>query len=136
MFVRDQIFPATDGVVRSTLAVGLASWAGLTTETQIPDIMTRRVIAVSSVGGPIRNGQLLNGYGVNVWAETRTDAQNLAIDAMSVCGGSLPGVSTVAAVRDLIGPREIQDDTAFVFNGQPMAHYYFSFTSVERAINA
>ncbi len=125
-------YPIVQGLMLAAYRTGLSSWAGIQCLPKRAD--GRRALALREDGGPDNGaGVAVWGYGVNVWADSETDAKNIALDASAVTL-TIPGlVPAVKAIRDLVGPYEVDDDPAFTFGDKTLAHYYFSFDAVVKA---
>lgn len=126
-------FPIVTGDMLTQYRAGLTSWASLLCVPQRPKTMPKRLLTLREDAGPESQGVAVWGYGVNVWADSAVDAKNIALDAAAV-SLTIPGlVGSVKAIRDLVGPYEIEDDPAFTFGGTQLAHFYFSFDAVVKA---
>lgn len=119
-------FPISDGAVVSTLKGGLTSWSGLTVQPKLPPTMTKRVVTVRNDSGPTELSRASRRYGVNVWADSSVDAENLALDAMEALT-ELPDRSPFVSVGSFTGPFEINDDVPYTFGNTSMTHFYFAF---------
>lgn len=126
-FIRDIRFPISDGVIVTALRVGLAvKWAaGLFAGTKLPDTKTRRMAIVRNDSGPQDGSSSRRRYGVNIWADSSVDAENMALDAMSICR-LLPG-GIITATDSFSGPFEISDDPQYSVGGKNLTHFYFTF---------
>lgn len=128
MLIADVRFPISDGVLVTGLRSGLSGkWGPLTVGTQLPATKTRRMVTVRDDSGPQENSVSRRRQGVNVWADSLVDAQNLALDAMAVCR-LLPG-GVIAATTTFSGPYEIEDDPQLTVGNKNLFHYYFVFTA-------
>ena len=119
-------FPITDGVVVSALKGGLTSWSGLTVQAKLPATMTKRVVTVRNDSGPNELSRASRRYGINVWADSSVDAENLALDAMAALT-ELADFAPFASVGSFTGPFEINDDVPYTFGNKSMTHFYFAF---------
>jgi len=134
MLVREIRFPITDGVIVSALKAGLLArgWAatGLTVQPKLPATKTRRMVTVRNDGG-LQDGAVQGrGYGINVWADTSVDAENLALDCMAILRG-IPS-AVIPATSEFSGPFQVEDDPEYVVASKNLTHYYFSFTATVR----
>jgi hypothetical protein len=126
MFIFRVRFPISDGTVVAALKMALTAWTGLTVQPKLPATMTKRVVTVRNDGGPQELSRASRRYGVNVWADTSVDAENLALDAMEGLTTLADG-STFLSVGSFTGPFEIPDSPAYTFGGASMTHFYFAF---------
>jgi len=133
MFLAEYRFPIVSGAVLAHYRERLDHWAGLECAPKRPAVMPRRLLTLREDGGPDSVGVAVWGYGVNVWADSPVDAKSIALDALAA-SLSLPGVSAIKAVRDVVTPSEVDDDPSYTVNGTPLAHYYFSFDAVVKAV--
>jgi hypothetical protein len=134
-FVYDIEFPISDGTVIAGLKAGLTSWSGLSVQRTRPDTMTKRVVTVRNDSGPQEGAQSRRRYGINIFADSSVDAENLALDAMREAR-RLAGIGPITATDQFAGPFEIEEDPEFVFGGVLMAHFYFTFRCSVRGTNA
>jgi len=102
-------------------------WSQLKVQGERPDIMPKRLVTVGEIGGPQSAGTALSDILVNAWADSAADAWQIASDTLTAAR-SLPGVDDIKAVSGPVGPREVDDDPAFVFGGIPLTHFYVTFT--------
>ena len=119
-------FPISDGAVVLALTGALTSWAGLTVQPKLPDVMTKRVITVRNDSGPQELSRASRRYGINVWADSSVEAENLALDAMEGLTALADG-SPFLSVGSFTGPFEIPDSPAYTFGTTSMTHFYFAF---------
>jgi len=119
-------FPISDGEVVSALKAALSSWSGLTVQPKLPTTMPKRMITVRNDSGPQELSRASRRYGINVWADSSVDAENMALDAMEALTG-LPDGSPFLSVGSFTGPFEIPDDPAYTFGTTSMTHFYFAF---------
>jgi hypothetical protein len=127
-------YPVLTGVMLTEYRALLAGWSGLSCLPKRPKEMPKRLLTLRDDSGPDTLGMATRSYGVNVWADTAQDAANLAADALAATL-TLPGaVAGVKAIREPVGPYEVDDDPAFTFNGSPLFHYYFSFDARVKAV--
>ena len=119
-------FPISDGAVVVALKGGLTGWTGLTVQPKLPDVMTKRVVTVRNDSGPQELSRASRRYGVNVWADSSVDAENLALDAMQALTLLSDG-SPFLSVGSFTGPFEIPDSPAYTFGNASMTHFYFAF---------
>lgn len=124
------IFPITDGLVVATLADGFATaptpFPGVTTQRLLPAAKTRRMVTVRNDSGPEEATQSRRRYGVNVWADSSVDAENIALTGMAAVR-KMPNGQPVTLVDQLTGPFEIEDDPPYVVGGLNLTHFYFTF---------
>jgi len=119
-------FPISDGKVVSVLKAALSGWSGLSGGGKLPATMTKRVFTVRNDSGPQELSRASRRYGVNVWADSSVDAENLALDAMEGLTALADG-SPFLSVGSFTGPFEVNDDTAYTFESTSMTHFYFAF---------
>jgi len=125
-FISDIRFPISDGVVVTALRAGLSvEWAALV-QPKLPTDKVRRMVTVRNDSGPQDGRSSRRRYGVNVWADSSVDAENMALDAMSVCRLIADG-TPITATDSFSGPFEIPDDPAYVVGDKNLTHYYFTF---------
>lgn len=136
MFIASVRFPGTDGVLVSALRAGLVarSWAGVTVSQKLPATKTARMVTVRNDGGLQDRSTQNRAYGINVWADSSVDAENIALDCMADLR-VLPTGSPFAATGEFSGPYEVPEDVPFVVGGKNLAHYYFSFVATVRAVS-
>lgn len=128
-------YPIISGAMLTQYRNRLASWTSLVCQPTRPATMPKQLLTLRDDSGPDELGVSLRSFGVNVWADTSLDAENLARDAAAATlaiPGSVPGLK---AVRDVVGPYEIEDDPAFTFGGKPLTHFYFSFDGIVKAVS-
>ena len=106
----------------------LASW-GATVQGKRPEVMPQRLVTIADVGGPQSVGTRLADMLGNVWADNMVDAWNLVSAAMTAAR-TLPGIGDIKAVSELVGPREVEDEPAYTFDGKLLHHFYFTFTAL------
>lgn len=128
-------FPiSVPGDMLTTYRTELAAWTGLSCLPERPATMPKRLLTLREDGGPDSGTGLgLWGYGVNVWADSRTDAKGIAVDAMSVTL-TFPGEGQVKRILNMVGVREVEDDPQYTYNGKPLHHFYFSFDALVKAL--
>ena len=119
-------FPISDGKVVSVLKAALSGWSGLSGGGKLPATMTKRVFTVRNDSGPQELSRASRRYGVNVWADSSVDAENLALDAMEGLTALADG-SPFLTVGSFTGPFEVNDDPAYTFESTSMTHFYFAF---------
>lgn len=129
MLIPEVRFPIVVGRVLTHLRTELAAWSGLTVQAKVPDPMPQRLVTVRDDGGTDDGLKVLTRFGVNVWADSSTDAENIARDAMAALR-TLPGTGPFKATSGFTGPVEIDDDPAYTFGNASMTHYFFSFSAV------
>lgn len=125
-FILDVEHPITDGTIVTWLRAALTGWSGLTVQRKLPPTHTRRMVTVRNDSGPIEGSIARRRYGINVWADTSEDAEQLALDAMSTLR-LIPGTGAVVATDQFTGPFEIEDEPAFTVAGKILTHFYFAF---------
>lgn len=130
MTILDVRFPSTDGMVVVRLKEALQSWAPVTIQPLLPASKTRRMVTARNDSGPQDGVMARNRYGFNVWADSRVDAEAMALDAMA-------GMRRVegASTDQFTGPFEIPDDVPFVVGGKSLSHYYWACRVSVRAVN-
>lgn len=133
MLRADYLYPIVAGDMLAAYRTGLASWSSLTCQAKRPATMPKRLLTLRNDGGRDELGKALTPFGVNVWADSAEDAAKIARAAAAVTLGMAGTVDAVKAIRDTVGPYEIQDDPAFTFSGKTLTHYYFSFDAVIKA---
>jgi hypothetical protein len=118
-------FPITDGVVVGKLNSILTAWSPVV-QTKLPATKTVRMVTVRNDSGPEEGTQSRRRYGINVWADSPVDAENMCLDAMAglrVAADGLP----VTMYDQFTGPYEVEDATPLVVAGKNLAHYFFAF---------
>lgn len=133
MLRADYRYPIVAGDMLAAYRAGLTSWSSLTCQAKRPATMPKRLLTLRDDGGRDALGKSLTPFGVNVWADSAVDAANIALSAAAVTLGFPGAVDAVKAVRDIVGPYEVEDDPAFTFSGKTLTHYYFSFDAVIKA---
>lgn len=135
MFIRNQRFQISDGVITAAFRAGLtATWGdGLTVDPQLPATKTRRMVIVRDDSGPVTGRVQARRQGVNVWAESRVQAQNLALDVMQLAG-RLPNGIVIAGTSGFVGPYEVPDEAPYAVGGVNLSHYFLSFIADVKAI--
>lgn len=125
-------YPSTLGDVVRGIRTELAarSWTGVTAQPKLPETKSQRMVTVRDDGGTGRGGVLPRRFGVNVWAESPTQAETLALDVVSALRGRLRFI-------DVTEPVEVPDeaDEVLTVNGSTLTHYYIAGTQIVRAIN-
>jgi len=134
-FIVDVKFPITDGTIVTAIRTALTtSWStGLTVQRKRPDTMTKRVVTVRNDSGP-QYRQAQRRYGINVWADTSVDAEQIALDAMAALR-TLAGTGPITATDNFSGPFEINDDPQMTVGTENLTHYYFTFRITLRGTN-
>lgn len=132
-------FPITDGLVVAGLKAGLTAWSPVTVRGKLPagnaaDPFTRRMVTVRNDSGPQESVLSRRRYGINVWADSSTDAENIAHDAMAVLR-QLPTGQPITTTDQFSGPYEIPEDVPLVVGSKNLTHYYFAFRLSVRATN-
>lgn len=137
MFIRDQRFPISTGVIVAAFQAGLAAYSsGLTVAGKVPATPTRRMVTVRDDGGNTSGRVQSRRQGVNVWADSAVDAATIAFECIHVAELSLPTGQIIAATSGFVGPYEVDDDVPYVVGGKSLAHYFFSFVADVKASNA
>jgi len=141
VFIRDQRYPISDGVIVSTLRSELAAdWAtGLTVGTEFPTNKTRRMVTVRDDSGAAVGRVQPRRQGVNIWADSPVDALNLALDVMHIAESVLPGtklagVTIIAGTSGFVGPQKVDDDIPYVVGNKTLTHYFVSFIAATKAV--
>lgn len=142
MFIRDQRFPISDGVIVTTLRAALvAKWTatGLTVGTKLPTTTkTRRMVTVRDDSGTAVGRVQPRRQGINVWADDPVDALNIALDVIHIAESALPGVKlagqvVIAGTSGFVGPQEVDDDVPYVVGNKNLTHYFVSFIADVKA---
>lgn len=132
MQAHDITFPSSLGViVRGTREyLTAAGWTGVTTQPKLPATKTARMVTVRDDGGTPRNGLSRRRHGFNIWANSPTDAENLAIAVADGCRASF-------AALEVSDPVEVTDDTdaRTLVDDKPLTHYFLSAVLLIRASN-
>lgn len=132
MQAHDITFPSSLGVVVRGVRSYLTGtgWTGVTTQPKLPDTKTARMVTVRDDGGTPRNGLSRRRHGFNVWADSPTDAENLAIAVADCCRASF-------AALEVSDPVEVTDDTdeRMSVSGKTLTHYFLSAVLLVRASN-
>ncbi len=144
MWIREQRFPISDGLIVAALRSGLAATWGsigtLTVGTKVPATKTRRMVTVRDDSGLAVGRTQPRRQGINVWADSSVDALNLALDAMEICQAELPTGDVIVAVDGFTGPFEIDEDVPYTaaVSGvtKSLFHFYFTFVCTVKAAAA
>lgn len=144
MFIRDQRYPISDGLIVTTLRTELtALWTavGLSVGTKLPATKTRRMVTVRDDSGAAEGRVQSRRQGVNVWADDPIDALNMALDVVHIAESVLPGEKlagsvAIAATSGFVGPQEVDDDVPYVVGTKNLTHYFVSFIADVKAFNA
>lgn len=123
---RDIEFPISDGILHAALRVGLIEkgWGtGLTVQPKLPATKTRRMVTGRNDSGPQEGRISFRRYGFNWWADDPVEAQNMALDGMSVLRLLADG-DPIAAVDQFAGPFEIDDDSPYEVGSKVLTHFY------------
>jgi hypothetical protein len=91
--------------------------------------MPKRLVTVRNDAGPATDVRLFRRYGINVWADDSTDAENIALEAMKACRAHM---GAIVATDQFTGPLEIEDEPDYTFEGEPLIHFYFTFRATVR----
>lgn len=136
MLVYNVKFGTTDGLVVTKIRSSLSAFAsGLTVQRTLPETKTRRMATVRNDSGP-ENGTLsFRRYGVNVWADSSTDAENMAHVAMAGLR-TLPGTDSIKSTDSFSGPFEVEEDVPIVVGGKTLTHFYFAFRLAAKGVQA
>lgn len=139
MWVREQRFPIVTGPLVSVGRAGLIvrGWSPVTVRARKPvgttaDPLTRRMVTIRDDGGSSSGRTQARRLGVNVWADDPVDAENMALDLVSIFQAAPNGV-VVAATSEFVGPYEVPEDVPLVVGGKNLTHFYFSFRAVVKA---
>lgn len=120
----DVIFPSLVGTVVRGLRAGLA---GVLVQPKLPATKAAQMVTVRDDSGPDDGVQSRRRVGVNVWADSPTRAEDLALLAMAVLR-KLPNGMPITAVDQMSGPFEIFDEGTDLYSvgGKMLTHYYFT----------
>ena len=128
----DITFPSTLGTVVHAVRDYLtdAGWSGVTTQPELPDVKTARMVTVADDGGVARDGVQRRRHRFNIWANTPVDAENLGIAVADAARSRL-------RMREVVGPVKVTDDTDDVItvNGSTLTHYLVTGVLIVRARN-
>lgn len=124
------IYPPTTGklcaVLRTALTASpLAYASGVTVAPELPATKTARMVTIRDDSGPDDGVQTRRRQGVNVWASTAGDAENLALLCMAVfrkCADGAP----ITATDSFSGPFSIADDPKYVVGTKELTHFFFT----------
>ncbi len=144
MWIREQRFPISDGLIVTALRAGLAATWGtassLTVAQKIPAVKTRRIVTVRDDSGLAVGRIQPRRQGINVWADSAEDAAELALDAMQICQSDLPTGPEIVSANQFTGPFEIDEDVPFTVEvsgaTKSLTHYYFTFVCTVKAAPA
>lgn len=132
MQANDITYPPTVGPIvhgmRSYLPV--AGWAGVTVTPKRGANPTARMVTVRDDGGTGRDGVSRRRHGFNIWANTPTDAQDIAIAVADAC-------RAMFSALEVSDPVDVTDDTdeRTLVAGKPLTHYFLSAVITVRAQN-
>lgn len=132
MFNPPATFSPVEGHLLGHWRSALASWAPISVTRKRPPTMPKRLLTLRDDSGPHRQGTALLDQGVNVWADDPVDAKSICFDAIAALR-DISGVGNLVTTSDVVGPREVDDEPAFTYQGMPLHHYYFSFAVLVRA---
>lgn len=124
------IYPPTTGklcaVLRAALTASpLAYASGVTVGPELPATKTARMVTVRDDSGPDDGVQTRRRQGVNVWASTPGDAENLALLCMAIFR-ACPDGKPITATDSFSGPFSIADDPPYVVATKNLTHYFFT----------
>lgn len=128
----DVIFPSSVGILVRSIRAGLTASDSLvasqvTVQPKLPEVKKLRMVTVRDDSGPDDGSQSRRRFGCNVWAESPTVAEDLALLCMAVVRGVADG-KPVTLVDQMSGPFEVIDETTDLYSvgGKTLSHYYFS----------
>ena len=121
------IYPPTTGklcaVLRTALTASPKAYSSaVTVAPELPAIKSARMVTIRDDSGPDDGVQTRRRYGVNVWAATPGDAENLALLCMAILRGCADG-KPITRTDSFSGPYSIADDPAYLLSP---AHYFFT----------
>jgi hypothetical protein len=124
------IYPPTTGklcaIARTALsATPLPYSTAVTVLPELAEVKTSRMVTVRDDSGPDDGVQTRRRYGVNVWASTPSDAENLALLLMAIYRSCADG-KPITATDSFSGPYSIPDDPAYVVASKSLSHYFFT----------
>ncbi len=132
MQANDITYPATVGPIVFGLRTYIAGagWSGVTVTPKRGTAATARMVTVRDDGGTGRDGVSRRRHGFNVWANTPTDAQDLAIAVTNGCRQAFRAL-------EVSDPVDVTDDTdtRTLVDGKPLTHYFLSAVIPVRAQN-
>ena len=124
--MRGVIFPSTVGkvcaVLRTALSTSLYA-AELTVQPDLPATKTRRMVTVRDDSGPDDGVQTRRRYGLNFWADSAVDAENMALFCMAVMRSCADG-KPITLVDQLSGPFRVDDDPVMTVGNKNLSHYF------------
>lgn len=136
-------FPITTGLVVAGFKSALeASSRPYTTDVKVQpklpaaNLRSVRMVTVRDDSGPDDGTQSRRRKGVNVWAETSSIAEHLALFLMAAAR-SLPDGKPVTQTDQFSGPFEVVDEGSDLLNvgGATLVHYFFAFRVSVRGTN-
>lgn len=132
MQAHDISYPPTVGPVVQGMRAYLANagWSGVTTTPKRGTAPTARMVTVRDDGGKPRDGISRRRHGFNIWANTPTDAQDLAAAVADGC-------RKVFRATEVTDPIDVTDETdeRTVVAGKSLTHYFLSAVITVRASN-
>lgn len=122
--MRDIIFPSTVGVLVRALRARLTD---VTVQPKLPRVHTARMVTVADNSGPDDGTQSRRRVGVNVWAASPTDAENLALLCMAILR-SAPDGNPITNTDQFSGPAEVFDQATdlLMVGDSTLSHYFFT----------
>ena len=145
MFIREQRFPISTGPLVAIAKAGLLAkgWSatGMTIRPERPagttaDPLTRRMVSIRDDSGPVVGRIQSRRQGVNVWADSAVDAENICLDLMSIFE-ACPDGNPITATRGFSGPYKVPADnplTVIVSTvPKPLTNFYFAFIADVKA---
>lgn len=118
-------FPISDGIVVAGLRAILSGWSPISVTGKLPATKVRRMVTVRNDSGPQDGVQSRRRYGVNVWADSPVEAENIALDAMAGLR-ILPDGAPITRTSNFTGPFEIDDEVPMSVGGKTLTHFYFT----------
>lgn len=124
------IFPPTTGKLCAVLRTGLTEAAtpyssAVAVGPELPATKVARMVTVRDDSGPDDGVQTRRRYGINVWAASAGDAENLALLCMAILRGCADG-KPITATDSFSGPYSIADDPAYVVATKNLSHFFFT----------
>lgn len=133
-------FPITTGLVVSGFKTALAAssrpyTSAVKVQPKLPaaNLRTQRMVTVRDDSGPDDGTQTRRRQGVNVWAETSTNAEHLALFLMAAARSFADG-KPITLTDQFSGPFEVVDEGTDLLNvnGAALSHFFFSFRVTAR----
>lgn len=136
MFIRSQRFPISTGSLVSIGRAGLIArgWSatGLTVQGERPEQATRRMVTVRDDGGAQLGRIQSRRQGVNVWADSAVDAENMSLDLISAYEAS-PNGNPITRCYGFSSPVKVPTDAPIVVGGKNLTNFYFAFIADVKA---